>query len=157
MLLRSEMNHCINGSAEYLACLIEKTSDGIQDATVRFQRILQQFDGLVFICCGSANRYANKMLFPGLLRLKLSKSLISFDFERTALCQKLVSLGFRFLLCFDQERLILAAFCLSASRSSPADSSSRIWGDILELTAAITRGFNITGEEVLETVVNYPD
>ena len=42
----------------------------------------------------------------------------------------------------------------TASKLPPAE---RIWGAILELVAAITRVFNIMGEEVLEAVVDESD
>ena len=98
VLLRSEMDNCINGSPEDFACLIENVSKQIQNIPAWFQRTLQQADCLVFFFCGLEHRHVDAVLFPGPLLLKLPDSLVPLHAEWTVLRQSPVTFGFDFLL-----------------------------------------------------------
>lgn len=68
----------------------------------RFQRTLQQADGLVFLRCGLAHRLADALPLAVLLLLKLPYRLVSFHAKRAALRQSPVTLRFGFLFFCDQ-------------------------------------------------------
>ena len=76
MLLRSEMDNRIDGSSEYLACLVEDIGNDIQNFPAGSQSLLQQTDSLVFLLGGCENRLADALLYICFLRLKLLYSLV---------------------------------------------------------------------------------
>ena len=78
VLLRTEMDNCINGSLKDLVCFVKNIGKHIQNMPARFQSTLQQADGLVFLRRGLVHRLANMLLLVGLLFLKLPYRLVPF-------------------------------------------------------------------------------
>lgn len=79
VLIRAEMDYRINGTLEYLACLVKHFCKLFQDVTAYFQRILQQADGLVSLFHDTAYGKAYTMFLTINLLLKLPYRLVPFN------------------------------------------------------------------------------
>ena len=79
VLLRAETDNRIDCPSEHLACLVENACKQIQNIPARFQRILQQADGLVFLRRGTAYGKVDALFLAVLLLLKLPYRLVPFN------------------------------------------------------------------------------
>ena len=95
VLIRAEMDYRINGTLEYLACLVKHISKLFQDVTAYFQRILQQADGLVSLFHSTAYGKAYTMLLTINLRLKLVYDLVPFPLRVNGSAPKPCHVPFR--------------------------------------------------------------
>ena len=79
VLLRAEMDNRINGSLKDLVCFIKNIGKHIQNMPARFQRTLQQTDGLVFLRRSTTYGKVNALPLAVLLLLKLPYRLVPFN------------------------------------------------------------------------------
>ena len=92
VLLRAEMDNRINGSLKDIVCPIKNIGKHVQNMPARFQRILQQADGLVFLRRGTAYGKVDVLLFIGSAskpchaRLRLPVSLQPMPLSVPPLC-----------------------------------------------------------------------
>ena len=77
--LHAETDNRIDCPSEYLACLVENAGKQVKNIPARFQRILQQADGLVFLRRGTAYGKVDALPLAVLLLLKLPYRLVPFN------------------------------------------------------------------------------
>ena len=73
------MDNRIYGSPEYFVGLVEHIRKQAEDMPARFQRTLQQADGLVFLRRGLVHRLTDTLPLALLVLLKLPYRLVPFN------------------------------------------------------------------------------